>query len=192
VSAFERLAVDRIIARATGLGVAVPPEVARLGSAAFLCGGPHGSPGSRRWAREHPGEEPEICCEGAALEGPAGCACWEPVFVHRQAPAVPPRSVGDLVVRRRRCGDCAYRRDSPERRAEFLADTLDAMPGLGQVFYCHDGIRRPWGWVHPDGRLVDGEPEDYQPLMRAGIPYRADGSPALICAGWAARAAAVT
>nr|MDT0660822.1 hypothetical protein [Micromonospora sp. DSM 115978] len=67
-----------------------------------------------------------------------------------------------------------------ERRAVDLA--VPTTP-----FWCHQGMRRPFRWEHPDGRTVDGSPDDYQPPTLAGVPFRADGSPGLLCAGWAAR-----
>lgn len=53
-------------------------------------------------------------------------------------------------------------------------------------------MRRPVRWEHPDGRTIDGSPDDWQPAIINGLPYRADGRPGLLCAGWAARAARTT
>lgn len=67
-------------------------------------------------------------------------------------------------------------------------------PGRGEPFWCHDGIRRPVAWRHPNlpGVVIPGSPSDYQPPMIGGVPFRADGRPAALCAGWVARAAAIS
>lgn len=89
------------------------------------------------------------------------------------------------------CGDCAFRKDSPERREAFLEEALMELPTTGQPFYCHEDMRRPVRWEHPDGRTVEGSTADWQPPIIGGLPYRLDGRPGLLCAGWAARADAV-
>lgn len=141
----------------------------------------------------HAVDLPEVghggCCYGAAVYGPERCTCWEPVYDLEQRaprPAAP-------AVRPTACADCAYRPDSPERSgARGYAgdvDTLDELVEAGQPFYCHQGIRRPVRLRHPEGVEVDGHPADYDPPLVGGVPYRADGTPAEVCAGWAARAA---
>ena len=119
------------------------------------------------------------CCYGSALDGPDGCSCWEPIFDADQAPIVegPPETRPSL------CGDCAFRKDSPERRAGQHPEDLSS-------FWCHQGVRRAIAYVHPDGRRrdvvdVDGTPVDYQPVTRPGLIFRADGQPGQRCAGWA-------
>jgi len=82
----------------------------------------------------------------------------------------------------------AFRKDSPERSVAWEEEALLALPASGDPFWCHDGMRRPSTWRHPAGVLIDGDPADYRPPQRSGIPYRADGSPGLLCAGWMARA----
>lgn len=117
------------------------------------------------------------CCMGAVFNGARGCTCWVPVYDMEQAE---PRTSIEPETRTRMCGDCAYRPDSPERAAD---------PDFGLAlsnFWCHRGIRRPKHWRHPDGRVRPGSPDDYQPPIINGVPYRADGRPAARCGGWAA------
>jgi hypothetical protein len=182
VSALERDAVQHLIDKATAAGVPVPAEIAGLVERLD-----HGSSyPARAWAEAHPDEDQVPCCMGS-IHDPEGCTCWTPVYDTDQATPRPPTSAGDLQVQAAMCGDCAYRPGSPERADQWLADELYALPAQGKAFYCHDGMRRPAYWQHPDGRRVDGAPDDWQPPMRGGIPYRADGSPGLLCAGWMAR-----
>jgi hypothetical protein len=126
------------------------------------------------------------CCYGAAEYGPDGCTCWTPVYDLEQAAPVPQ----DRGLRTEMCRDCAYRPGSPERQGEkgHAADEEELM-GLvasGAVFTCHQGIRRPVQWRHPSGATVPGHPADYRPPVIDGVAFRADGTPADICAGWAA------
>lgn len=145
----------------------------------FLCSGPIG-----------PADPPDagdgVCCAGAAMFGPDRCTCWEPTYDLDQAVPVP----AERGVREQMCADCAYRPGSPERQGEdhCAADEADLMElvAAGQPFTCHQGIRRPVSWRHPSGAEVPGSPSDYRPPIVGGIPHRADGSPADICAGWAA------
>ncbi len=177
----ERAAVQRIVDEAIALGVEVPAEVS-----AYLCGG-RGSAGSRAWVAANPGVEPDPCCGESFDGGPEDCTCWVAVYDLEQQP---PRVVaGDqLAVQPLMCGDCAYRPGSPELADEWQAEDLLALPTRADKrFFCHQGIRRPREWRHPDGRVVAGDPADYQPAMRAGIAYQASGEPALLCAGWDAR-----
>lgn len=133
------------------------------------------------------------CCDGRIDEGPAFCTCWVPEHdleqqpvdeLHRYALALGfPPATRDLM-----CGDCAYRPGSPEKANAGDAADLEEWAGHpNHAFWCHQGIRRPVRWRHPSGAVVDGDPADYQPLIVAGVPYRADGTPAELCAGWAAR-----
>jgi len=152
----------------------------------------------RTWALVAAGS-PWRCCEGAQKAGPAGCSCWTPEFDLEQTTpdleAVVDLALGQAEppVRHRMCGDCAYRPDSPERSGDpaYRGDgaQLEQWAADGDRFWCHDGMRRPIAWRHPAGMrlaaaLDDG---DYQPPILEGIPYRADGQPGLLCAGWAAR-----
>jgi hypothetical protein len=120
-----------------------------------------------------------LCCAGAAMRGPGSCTCWEPVYDVVQELIVegPPETRGEL------CGDCAFRKDSPERRRG------DDPADLGS-FWCHQGVRLIVAYVHPDGRRreahrEEGVPMDYDPVKRPGLIYRADGQPGQRCAGWA-------
>lgn len=163
-SAFVRQAVADLIARAEGLGVPVPDEVRRL----TFCGSTNA--GARLYALAHPKgvDDPTVpeelgwCCEGAAMRDLSACTCWQPMWnLEQQLPALPVVRE-QLMPRDRGCSDCAFRKDSPER---------------------------PLAWRHPHGITIDGDPADWQPPIVNAIPFRADGSPALLCAGWAARAA---
>lgn len=127
--------------------------------------------------------EPVVpCCDGSAFVGPGRCTCWVPVFDREQSPEL---LVGaPTVTRAKCCDDCAFRVGSPERAGS--AEVLDDLVGRGRVFWCHEGMRRPVQLVHPDGRVAPGDPADYQPPEVSGRPYRADGMPAEVCAGWSA------
>lgn len=120
------------------------------------------------------------CCYGAAEDGPKGCTCWEPIFDARQRK---PRTSVEPTTRAKSCHDCAYRQGSPERER---GEALEALPN----FWCHQGIRRPAAFRHPDGRvrpvLDYTTSPDYRPPIVDGVPYRADGRPADRCGGWAA------
>jgi hypothetical protein len=92
------------------------------------------------------------------------------------------------------CEDCAYRPNSPERTgADHVAgsqDFLDRIVATGETFNCHQGMRRIKGWVHePTGTkwAYEGLEAAYAPPIIDGVPYKADGTPGNICAGWAAK-----
>ena len=151
-----------------------------------------GSPAAKAWADLHPDAEPVYCCMGEVDDGPAGCTCWRPEYDTHQADPVPPASVDDLEVQRRKCTDCAYRPGSRERSDEDTAEELLGHAYAGRPFFCHTECRRPDRWRHPDGRVIaNPDPADYRPPVQDGIPYRLDGRPSLICAGWAAMAAGI-
>lgn len=132
-----------------------------------------------------PGEG--ACCIGAAVYGPQRCTCWKEKYDKRQRKPAP----SEPDVRASQCEDCAYRQNSPERRGDptYAGDQeeLDRIVAEGEVFYCHQGIRRPVKLRHPSGVEIDGHPGAYDPPIIDGVPYRANGRPASICAGWAAR-----
>lgn len=131
------------------------------------------------------------CCAGAAMRGPGACTCWEPVYDLQQRELDP----AEPTARTAMCADCAYRPDSPEMNGsehhegdpEMLLRIARTREGR---FFCHQGIRRPKEWRHPDGRVRthEGAAADYRPPMVGNVPYRANGAPAEICAGWAAHA----
>lgn len=138
------------------------------------------------------GEATLGCCWGTALNGPSGCDCWEPEYDLEQSD---PKTGTLPMPRPKMCDDCAFRPSSPERRGdesyennEGLAD-LEYMVAKGEPFYCHQGIRLPSQWVHPSGAAIDGHPGAYDPpiLGQPPIPYKANGEPADICAGWWSR-----
>lgn len=129
------------------------------------------------------------CCMGAVMRGPAGCTCWVPVYDREQEPPRP----GPVEIRPTPCADCAFRVDSPERTGTGGAQTqgdLDEIVANGERFFCHDGMRLALGYAHPSGMSITPEEGDYSPAIEGGIVFRADGRPALLCAGWAARAGA--
>lgn len=191
MSDFERYAVDRLLSRARELGVDAPRSLA-----SFVCGG-GGSAGARAYAAAHPELIDEdgfavpdaICCSGVGFSGRLeDCGCWQPVYEPaEQATPRPPASAADLRAQSEMCSDCAFRKDSPERSTEFEEEALLSLPEEGQAFWCHDGMRRPVRWVHPTRGEIDGDPADWRPPQVGGIPYRADGAPGLLCAGWLAR-----
>lgn len=137
------------------------------------------------------------CCIGSAMRGPSGCTCWKRVFDREQAEPDPQdvellRMGVEPNTRGRMCGDCAYRPDSPEKSGEEgyagSADTLDDMAMEGRRFFCHDGMRRVVEWVHgPTGVRHPAYPGEYAPPVVDDVPFQADGTAAILCAGWAAR-----
>lgn len=127
------------------------------------------------------------CCDGSAAKGPQYCLCWAPVFDLEQQDIRP----GSKGQRDALCADCAYRPGSPERSGDerYRGDAgfLNRIVETGEPFHCHQGIRRAVRLVHPSGAVVELRPGDYRPPILAGVPYKADGSPGELCAGWAAR-----
>jgi hypothetical protein len=180
---FERMAVGRVVARAPAAGVDVPVEVERLAQAGHGASG-----GGLLWVRAHPDDDEQRgCCWGEVISGPAYCTCWRAVFTDRQADPQPVTAATGIQVRPGgMCDDCAYRPRSPERAEPYSEEALLGLPAQGDVFWCHEGMRRPDCWVHPDGRTVAGSPDDYRPPIAQGVPFRMDGRPGLFCAGWAA------
>lgn len=47
-------------------------------------------------------------------------------------------------------------------------------------------MRQPAHWRHPSGAMTPGSPMNYQPPIVDGTPYKADGTPGDLCAGWVA------
>lgn len=127
------------------------------------------------------------CCMASAMRGPRACTCWEPVYDVEQAvlilDAVP-------ATRRDCCADCAYRNGSPERSDGYTDELLD-IAGDGSTFACHQGMRRVVSWRHPDGRELPASDGDYRPPMVGLVAFKADGTAADQCAGWAAHRTAL-
>jgi hypothetical protein len=178
VSGLELRAVDRAIGLARDAGLDVPPEILRIKSHLEHGGAPPA------WIKANPGTVAG-CCIGEAVYGPARCTCWEPVFATEQAPPALPASAAEIEVRARRCGDCAFRKDSPERAETYTEEELLGLAAAGEPFWCHDGMRRPVAYRHPVHGDVPAESGDWQPATVGGVPFRADGRPGLLCAGWA-------
>lgn len=134
-----------------------------------------------------PGQDENPCCMGAALDGPGGCTCWRPVYDLEQQPL----NLGVPEVRASMCEDCAYRPNSPERTGnpDTTGDPekLQRLVDDGVPFWCHVGIRRPIRWEHPSGATFAGSEFDYSPPAVGSTPFKADGTPADICGGWAAK-----
>lgn len=187
MSGLEKRYVDRVIAQARAAGVDVPADVLNLASHVE-----HGDGGIfRRWQELHPGVDPDeaaghrVCCYGVAVYGWERCECWEAVYDKEQADPVLPVPEGSIEVRPSRCSDCAFRKDSPERADPHLEEELIGLAVEGTPFWCHTGMRRPKLYRHPYLGDVPGLPGDWRPPQVAGVPFRRDGSPGMICAGWA-------
>lgn len=130
-----------------------------------------------------------ICCIGAVMGGPQRCTCWVPVYdLEQERPEPAP-----IGARTARCADCAYLKNSPESKGadgyQGDPESLEQMVRDGSPFACHQGIRKPVRYVHPSGMEIPGHPAAYDPPVIDGVPYKADGTPADLCAGWAARRA---
>jgi hypothetical protein len=130
------------------------------------------------------------CCMGSAMQGAKGCTCWRAEHDVVQQPLRRELVARGLRPRGAMCPDCAFRPGSPERRG----DARFAHSGEGELedlaahhrFTCHMGTRRRLALVHPSGTRVEGGPGDYDPPIEGGIPFKADGTPADLCAGWIA------
>lgn len=125
-----------------------------------------------------PEPEHEIpCCLGEAVWGPERCTCWEAEYDLEQEELATETVVGARLAQ---CRDCAYLPGSQEDESGAM------LPYGGQVFWCHQGMRKTVAWVHPDGRRVPvTDVDDYDPPFHGGVPYKADGEKADLCAGWA-------
>lgn len=128
-----------------------------------------------------------LCCMGVATGGIDYCTCWEPIHDLDQA-AGSFDTTTPLETAAKCCFDCAYRNGSPERTGDD-EDWLLGLPGERTTFFCHQGIRRVLRYRHPSGIVLPTGPGDYDPPRGNGRVYRADGSPAEICAGFAAHRA---
>lgn len=124
------------------------------------------------------------CCMAGAMRGPRACTCWKPVYDLDQVDVLTEHAAP--VTRVECCHDCAYRNDSPERGDGYTDELVDVAGTPGHVFACHIGMRRVVSWRHPDGRELPVGDGDYQPPVVGTTAYKADGSPADLCAGWAA------
>lgn len=134
-------------------------------------------------------EAMQTCCIGVVELGPGDCTCWEPIYDKTQQE--PNTSAPFIVERIAMCDDCAFRPDSPERQGDERyshsdADELRRLPH----FWCHQGMRKVVGWKHPAGMTIDNDTDAYAPPLRSlngeSVPFRADGSPADRCGGFAA------
>ncbi len=140
------------------------------------------------------GEAGLWCCYGSAEYGPYRCTCWTPVYdVVQQRPRIDVLS----SAMPRMCGTCAFRPNSPERSGDPKAaadwDDLQRLVATGSPFWCHDGLRAPVAYVHPPSGtwyIVEDDLAFHPPIRRdkhdTATPYRADGRPGDLCAGWLA------
>lgn len=127
-----------------------------------------------------------FCCYGVTLDGPSGCTCWTAVYSADQTTP----AVGVPVTRRLMCEDCAYRPSSPEKRGDpmYRGDAVELeMAAETGTFFCHQGLRRIVKWVHSSGAEYPAPPGGYDPPIVDNVPYRTDGMPEELCAGWDAR-----
>lgn len=133
------------------------------------------------------------CCYGAAVnESPRYCTCWEPTYSEPRAEPVE----GVLqTIAPAQCVDCAYRHDSAEWLDDDERENLVSLARGRGVFTCHQGMAYIVSWRHPTTGMVVEAPPDavgsvntWAPLYRdAETPCKADGTPADLCHGWAAR-----
>lgn len=138
------------------------------------------------------------CCWGAGRDR-RSCTCWEVVFDLEQAEPV--QKLVDWLaagiepsIRQRMCEDCAYRPGSPERQGDpgHKGDSAELERIARESrFWCHQGMRRPVLFRHPSGVEWPGHAAAYSPPIVDGVPYKADGTPGDLCAGWAARSRAL-
>ncbi len=187
----QRRALARRVAAGLGLGSDASPVL-------NVCGG-SSNVGAALYAALHPNPtDPAVpqgarwCCEGTGYwDGElARCTCWTPVYDEDQVSPCLPVDLAAVQARDGLCADCAFRPGSPERTDEYAREELYALADRGRPFWCHDGMRRPDRWVHPLGMTVSGDSDNWTPPTLNGVPFRADGRPAMLCAGWAKRAAA--
>ena len=130
------------------------------------------------------GEATMGCCYGSAIRGPEHCTCWRPEYnVEQQSP----KTELEPVERKDMCHDCAYRFGSPERAEGFEEEWLLDLPASGQRFFCHDNMVRIVRYRHPSGAVIDAKPGEYDAPKIGDCAFQADGTPALLCGGWAAR-----
>jgi hypothetical protein len=157
----------------------------------MICGVTPGPPGLPDDWSDTDGGVP--CCMPSAMGGPSDCTCWQPIFDVDQAELVP--SPGPRRARSEQCHDCAYlagSRELTDPDDRYTRRQLLDLPHGDRPFWCHQGIRRVIAWEHPDGRVISAAEDDYRPPIRSGRPFQADGSSALVCAGWQQRHDRVT
>ena len=130
-----------------------------------------------------------MCCMGSVVRGANGCMCWVAEYDVEQAPIRP----GKAKARDTMCGACAYRPNSPERTGAPDAagdeELLDDLVYRGVPFWCHVDMRRPVRYRHPSGVVIEASDLEFAPAMDGAQPYKADGTPADMCGGWALRLA---
>lgn len=187
----ERRALAGLVAEADrlGLGDQVPAMMRDL-----VDGHGPSNGGAILWNRAHPDDPtPRDCCDPQRVKGAAYCVCWEPEYNTTQQPLTEPGD-GEMTTRPGgMCGDCAYRPGSDEMQYPLVREALLDLGLTGGMFFCHDGMRTPTLWRHPDGRSIPGADGDYDQVVDdLGRPYRTNGRVAFICAGFAARSSALT
>lgn len=129
----------------------------------------------------------ELCCYGVAVYGPSRCTCWEAIHdLEQQQPKLELQPAERTTM----CADCAFRPDSPESNAQpNYQHSGEGEPDLGlcRGFVCHQGMRRIVARRHPSGVEIPTKTDGcYDPPIVDGVAFRADGTPADVCAGWLA------
>lgn len=131
---------------------------------------------------------PWFCCLSAAEahtpeDAVRDCTCWTPIHDLEQTTGIH----GPADARPDQCHDCAYLATTatdpdayPEQRERDLLFEL----GPDQPFICHQGMRRTIGWRHPAGHVIDAPRGAYDPPERGSLAWKADGTPADLCAVW--------
>lgn len=114
------------------------------------------------------------CCPAAAWSEGDKCDCWIVELTTVQQPI----QEGPVNVRRKACGDCAYRTDSVEHtRGEY------PNPGDRMIF-CHWDAPMVVRAVHPpSGSTIEYSPgEVYDPIQHGSRYWKVDGRPQDYCA----------
>jgi hypothetical protein len=127
------------------------------------------------------------CCYGVAVYGARRCTCWVEEYSVEQSP---PQD-GPAAVRATMCDDCAFRCTSPERLGDERYEHSEEGEALGLAyqetpFVCHQGMRKLVRLRHPSGAVVEVGVDAYDPPTGPGVAWKADGTPADVCAGYAA------
>lgn len=134
--------------------------------------------------RDYLPEPDQLCCWGAVNGTP--CTCWLPIYGEQ---AEPDLSLRTLHARDEPCSSCAYRGGT---EAHELLDAGELRPS-DKLFLCHHGMRRVIGFRHEVSGQVVMLPSgvdlwNHDPLVTEdGRPWKADGTLADICRGWAKR-----
>jgi hypothetical protein len=133
------------------------------------------------------------CCWGSTLASEEdgteasirACTCWTPVYDLEQQPLA---ETSPPSTRIEQCHDCAYLATTaadPDRYPEQRDRERLFELGPDEPFYCHVGMRRIVAWEHPAGHRIEAAQDDYASPTRGRTAFKADGTSADRCAGWA-------